>query len=307
MNNKPPGEERVWAVIAHLSAIPMGMGILLPVIGWSESRRKSNYTSFQCIQALGYQSLGYTIWILGTLVILVITGIGAVAGFANVENVEQEMVAILVAHTVLIFGLVGVYFALPVIGAVACALGKDFRYPILGTRLANYLGYEQAAMDEENAWLIEEHEDRWVASMGHFAVIIMLWGMLVPATAWFTRGKHSDFLKFQSGQALVFQAGTLLLYIIAGVLYLGGAIFFLITVGGMDAANLDSTFGVIGLIVFFGSLLCTFLIVLIVPLLHIMGQWAGYRILRGDDYRYPILGRWMKRWMTKNETSRMEV
>jgi uncharacterized Tic20 family protein len=259
------------------------------------------------MQALGYQSLGYTIWILGTLVILVITGIGAVAGFANVENVEQEMVAILVAHTVLIFGLVGFYFALPVIGAVACALGKDFRYPILGTRLANYLGYEQAAMDEENAWLIEEHEDRWVASMGHFAVIIMLWGMLVPATAWFTRGKHSDFLKFQSGQALVFQAGTLLLYIIAGVLYLGGAIFFLITVGGMDAANLDSTFGVIGLIVFFGSLLCTFLIVLIVPLLHIMGQWAGYRILRGDDYRYPILGRWMKRWMTKNETSRMEV
>ena len=72
MNNTPSVEERVWAVIAHLSAIAMGVGILLPVVGWSESRRKSNYASFQSLQALGYQSLGYTIWILTTLVVVIV-------------------------------------------------------------------------------------------------------------------------------------------------------------------------------------------------------------------------------------------
>jgi uncharacterized Tic20 family protein len=294
MNNKPPVEERIWAVIAHLSAIAMGMGILLPVVGWSESRRKSNYASFQSLQALGYQSLGYTIWILTTLVVVIVVGIAEVAAFANiteVENLESELLALVFTHMTLMFGLIGVYFLLPVIAAIACALGKDFRYPIMGNRLASYLGYDPTATGEESTWLIEEHEDRWVASMGHFSVIIMLWGLLVPATAWILQGKRSIFLKFQSTQTVVFQVGTMLLYFLSGILYIGGFIFFLLSVGGMEAANLDSAFGMVGLVVFFGSMLCVFVIVLLVPLLHIMGQYAGYRILKGDDYRYPIVGK----------------
>ncbi len=206
MNNKPPVEERVWAVIAHLSAIAMGMGILLPVVGWSESRRKSNYASFQCMQALGYQSLGYTIWILTTLIVLIITSIGSVAGIANLENIEQEIMAIVVAHMGIMFGLMAFYFALPVTAAIACALGKDFRYPLMGNRLAEYVGYDLTVSGEAER-LKDDNEDRWVVSMGHFAVIIMLWGMLVPVTAWILQGKRSAFLKFQSVQTVVFQAG----------------------------------------------------------------------------------------------------
>jgi uncharacterized Tic20 family protein len=302
MNHKIPVEDRVWAVIAHLSAIAMGMGILLPVIGWSESRRKSNYASFQCMQALGYQSLGYTIWILTTLVVVIIVSISAVAGIANAansENLESELIVLAFAHTTLMFGLIGVYFILPIIAAIACALGKDFRYPIMGNRLAKYLGHEQVTSDENDIWLNEEHEDRWVASMGHFSVIIMLWGLLVPATAWIMQGKRSTFLKFQSAQTIMFQATTLLLYFLSGILYVGGFLFFLLAVGGMEAINLDTGFGMIGLLVLFGSLICTFVIVLIIPLLHIMGQWAGYRVLKGDDYRYPVVGKWAEKWLSR--------
>src|SRR5215203_6067455 len=134
MKTIPSNEERIWAVLAHLSALAMGMGLLLPVVGWSEQRSKSKYVSFQCLQALGYQSLGYTIWILVTLVIVMFTSIGAVVGIANVENLQEEMMGIVIAHTTLMFGLIGVYFALPIIAAVGCALGKDFYYPIMGRR-----------------------------------------------------------------------------------------------------------------------------------------------------------------------------
>jgi uncharacterized Tic20 family protein len=160
----------------------------------------------------------------------------------------------------------------------------------MGSRLAKYLGYDSTGSDEVTDWLIEEHEERWVASMGHFAVIVMLWGMLAPATTWIMQGKRSLFLKIQSVQAILFQAGTLVLLLLAGVLYIGGFIFFLVSVGGMEAMNLDSSLAMTGIAVFFGSLLCTFVIVLIVPLLHIMGQWAGFRVLKGDDYRYPLVG-----------------
>jgi len=299
MNNKISTEERIWAATAHLSAIAMGMGLLLPVVGWSESRRKSNYAAFQSLQALGYQTLGYTLWILITLVVLVISGFIFAFGMGSADNLETELMGFLIGHIALMFGLMGLYLGLPVIAAIACALGKDFRYPILGDRLARYLRYDTIQDDNEQAWLIEEHEDRWVTSMGHFAVIIMLWGMLVPATAWILQGKRSLLLKFQSVQTLVFQAGVLILSFSSGVLYFGGSLFFLLTMGLSGEPDLNSSTGVIGIVVFLISMLIILFIVLLIPLLHIMGQWAGYRILKGDDYHYPIVGRLVERWILK--------
>src|SRR4026207_2425432 len=75
MNTLPTTEERIWAVLSHLSSLAFGMGILLPIISWSDQRRKSNYSSFQSLQALGYQSLGFTIWILSYLVIIILAAI----------------------------------------------------------------------------------------------------------------------------------------------------------------------------------------------------------------------------------------
>ena len=272
------------------------MGILLPVIGWSENRGKSKYASFQCLQALGYQSLGYTIWVLSALIIFVVVSIVTVADITNIDNLNDEMFGIVVAHSALMFGLIGIYFILPIIAAIACALGRDFRYPLMGVRLARYLGYDAADSEEQ---LIEEHEDRWVASMGHISVIIILWGMMVPAAAWILQGKRSLFLKYQSAQALVFQAGTMFLLVASGFLYFGAAFFFIFSMGFSGEPSITSPTGMAGLIVFLSSLLCTLVIVLTVPLLHIMGQWAGYRVLKGDDYRYPLMGRWVEKRLMK--------
>ena len=300
MKNSPSTEERIWAVIAHLSAIAMGMGLLLPVIGWSEQRRKSNYASFQCLQALGYQSLGYTIWILVTLVVVVFTSFTAVAGIANIENIQSEMMGIMIAHTTLMFGLIGIYFALPIVGAVACAFGKDFRYPFMGKRLAGYLEYGSSI---EQEWLNEDHEDRWVTAMGHFSVIIMLWGMLVPLTAWILQAKRSLFVRFQTIQTLVFQVSVTLLFFGGMFLYVAGAFALLATIGISGDASLDTTTGMIGIVAFLVLMLIVVVIILIVPLFHIMGQWAGFRVLKGDDYRYPVIGKLIERRLAKTSSA----
>src|SRR6185503_10221013 len=182
MNNALSTEDRIWAVISHLSAIAFGMGILLPIIWWSEQRRKSNYISFQCLQALGYQSLGYTVWFLIYLLVafaLVIIMFIALSLLAE-ENVKFDKIMLGWMSFLIVFmlGMLAIYLLLPVIAAVSCAFGRDFRYPILGKRLAHYLGYDSVGSSEEQAWLIEDHEDRWVAAMGHFSILIMLWGML---------------------------------------------------------------------------------------------------------------------------------
>ena len=307
MNSTSTTEDRIWAVISHLSSLAFGMGILLPIIGWSDQRRKSNYASFQSLQALGYQSLGFTIWILSYLVIIIMTGIIllVIAGLdgGRGENMNAALGTGAIIIFIVLFGFFALYFLLPIIGAVACALGKDFRYPLIGNRLAYYLEYAPAQRLEEKVWLNEDREVRWVAAMGHFSVLIILWGMLAPLTAWILYGKRSDFLKFQSIQTLVFQAGTTILYFVAGVLYLFGFFSLIATIGTIGQTDFNSSMDIFGMVVFIVPLLISLLIILFIPLLHILGQWAGYRVLKGDDYRYPLIGRLVERRLSKEPDS----
>jgi uncharacterized Tic20 family protein len=279
------------------------MGILLPVVGWSDQRRKSNYASFQCLQALGYQSVGFTVWVLSYLVIVILAAIVLLVVFQPAGNGQATsptiITPVLIVFLILVFGGFAVYFLLPIVAAIACAFGRDFHYPVMGKRLARYLVYEAAQAGEEQIWLDEEHEFRWVAAMGHFSILIMLWGMLAPLTAWILQGKNSLFLKFQSIQTLLYQTLALIIYFIGGSLYLFGIVFLFVSMGGVGAPDFTSPVGIVGVVVLGISLLFSAVLILSVPLLHILGQWAGYRVLKGDDYRYPFVGGIVERWMAR--------
>src|SRR5215212_4605361 len=270
MNTPPTPEDRLWTILAHLSALAFGMGIVLPVVGWSDQRRKSKYAAFQSLQALGYQSLGYTIWLLSYLVLIIIAVIilsvtvGSKSGIA--ANPSALLSPWMLIVFLMLFGFFALYFLLPIIAAIACALGKDFRYPILGDRLARYVGYIPAEKSEEQLWLDEDHEFRWVAAMGHFSILIALWGMLAPLTTWVLYGKRSLFLKFQSMQTLVYQAGTTILYFVGLFLYLLGTLVLVVGMGAMGGPNLNSSVGILSTVVFGLLLLISFVIILSVPL-----------------------------------------
>ena len=303
MNNAPTIEDRIWAVISHLSALAFGMGIVLPIIGWADQRRKSNYASFQSLQALGYQSLGFTIWILSYLVVIILTSIilFAVLGYAPEigQDVNRLLVPWMIILFIVLFGFFALYFVLPIIAAIACGFGRDFRYPIMGNRLARYLEYDPA----KEEWLNEDHEDRWVAAMGHFSILILLWGILAPLTAWILQGKRSPFLKFQSMQTVAYQAVVNVLYFGALFIYMLGFFAFVAVTGLVGVAQDGGLpLGILGLVVFIGFSLLAFVIFLLIPLFHILGQWAGYRELKGDDYRYPLIGRLVEQWIS-NKTS----
>jgi uncharacterized Tic20 family protein len=298
MDSSPTTEERIWAVTSHLSALAFGLGIVIPILGWSEQRHKSKYASFQCLQALGYQSLGYTIWLLIYIVLVILLAIIFMFVAANTESSSSVVVAGTAVFMIVIFGFLVLYLLLPVIAAIACGFGRNFHYPILGTRLAKYVGFQP--VNNESASLIEEHEERWVASMGHFSVIIALWGMIAPTATWILQGKHSAFLKFQSMQATIYQGIVNLLFLGAGGVYLFGILVTFVILGFSGNTSTNTPAGIFSLIVFFLSLLIAALIVLAIPLFHILGQWAGYRVLKGNDYRYPIIGKMVEKRMPKS-------
>ena len=298
MNPTPTSQERIWAVLSHLSALAFGMGIALPTVGWSEQRRKSKYASFQCLQAMGYQSLGYTVWLLASLVLVVLLSVVFLFAAGRAGGDSTFTMAWTIAFLAVMFGSLGLYLLLPVIAAVACALGRDFHYPILGKRLARYLGDRPSLATDEPAPFNEEHEERWVAAMGHFSVIIMLWGLVAPVTTWILQGKQNAFLKFQSIQTTLFQ-------LLVNILYLGGVAVIwigmipLFALTGLGGINESSPLAMPGLVLFFLAMLVALVLFLVLPLFHILGQWAGYRVLKGHNYRYPLLGRLVERRMNK--------
>jgi uncharacterized Tic20 family protein len=302
MITTPTTEDRIWAVLSHLSALSFGMGILLPVVGWSDQRRKSNYASFQCLQALGYQSVGFTAWALSYLVIflggiILLAAMGVFrSGSTNPDSIQAPG---MIVFFILVFGFFALYFVLPIIAAIVCALGKDFRYPLLGNRLARYLGYEQTQKLEEQAWLEEDHEFRWVAAMGHFSILIALWGMLAPLTAWILQGKNSSFLKFQSMQTLAYQALATVFYLVGAVLYVFGVFLLVVSMGAMGGQDFNSPTGILSTVLLIVILLFAAALILLIPLLHIVGQWAGYRVLKGENYRYPWIGKLVEKQMSK--------
>lgn len=289
-------EEKFWSVLAHLSGLVGGVGLIIPSYGWAENRSRSNYAAFQSLQALGYQTLGYTLWALGYLIALIVLFLVTWPLFPRDPRDSAGINLWLSTHLIVALACYAVYLIFPVIGAVMCALGREFHYPLLGSRLARSIGYDPARAE---GGLDEEHQDRFAVSMGHFSVIFPLTGMLVPVVLWTTQGARSRFVRFQTVQTVVFQlVGTLALF---GL----GLLAFLILVGGMLPFILALSSGgpppMEGLLAVFIFLICLLVIVLVVPLFQILGQWAGLRVLQGRDYRYPLLGRRVEEWLAKRE------
>lgn len=295
MNFKPTSEEKLWAVISHFSAFLAGMGMLMPSFVWAEQRKKSQYATFQALQAFGYQSLGYTLWTLVALVVILIFTIATLPMLRNGESINSFVIS----HIVVTLVLYALYLLLPISGAVMCALGRDFRYPLLGARLANMTGYAPTADADEMDTISQE---RFAAAMAHFAVIYPLWGMLPSLIFLSLPGGRSRYMNFHSLQTIIFQGiSTLVTYLLAFLTFLSMALIATtIVMPYLQDPNLYQPTPESFLPVFL-FLILLLLFLLIVPLYQIIGQWAGLRLLQGHEYRYAMIGRWVERWLAKRE------
>jgi uncharacterized Tic20 family protein len=145
--------------------------------------------------------------------------------------------------------------------------------------------------------VLEEQEDQVAAAVSHATCIIPVFGGILPLIVWITQKDRGGFIRFQSLQALVYQGlGTaaylafMLLYMVSlfgmmGVIFLGA--------GGMENPSPESIMGVLALQI---PMLCFALLLVIGgPLYHLFGFIASLKVLRGGDYNYPLLGRYLRK------------
>lgn len=289
----PTSNDRLLAALAHGSVILSFFGAIVPALIWSFQRRKSNYVAFHALQAAGYQMLMY--WVgMAAYLVFVLIGFLAVLLFSEMipqqpgNNPAGPMALVQGFFAFSIYGYLALYFVFGIVGAALCLLDKDFKYPILGKRLEKYLG---RGTDPNDA-LDEAKAEQWMSSMGHASAILLLWGIFTPL-ALFLAQKDSPRLRFQSAQAAVYQT-------LATVAFFGFGFCYIVAFFSLFAGVLaDQTLGtanspiqgiaLIGFLLIF--LILGIIIILGLPTYHLFAMIAGIQVVKGRDYRYPILGR----------------
>jgi uncharacterized Tic20 family protein len=142
-------------------------------------------------------------------------------------------------------------------------------------------------------------EDRLVAAICHLGAFLPLFGMLSALIIWLTQKLRSRWLGFQALQALLFQGIASALYYVVGFGMTAAYFVFalpLIALSETGWGDRAPLLLVPFFILFFGMLL---LIMVAAFIYYLLAALAAVNILRGRDYRYPLVGK-----LTENLTRR---
>jgi uncharacterized Tic20 family protein len=301
MNTAASSDEKIMAALVHGSIFLMFLGPIVPVILWATQRKKSKYVSFHALQAMGYQALIFWLWIAIMILITVVSVVILIPLSGTLMRNTRDSAAFpflfQIPILITIVGFMGLSFITGIAGSVLCLLGRDFRYPFLGKWLERYLSYDASPESQ----MVETQEDNWVAGVCHATAILQLWGVVTPLIVWFSQKERSARLRFQSMQAFVYQVIALAVYMLGMAVYMAffvGMVFTLVIGSAMGNSQKVQGPPAFMMAAFFViMILFWFIIAILMPVYYLLAGWAGFRVIRGHHFRYPILGKIMERRM----------
>jgi uncharacterized Tic20 family protein len=117
--------------------------------------------------------------------------------------------------------------------------------------------------------------------------------LIATVVVWNTKRNRCRFIAFQSLQALMFQLCILLAWIAVFGVFMAGFLYAMFSgmiartgAGEPELTNFLIGAGILGMA-------CLFFVQFIFPF---WGVWGAFQILRGRNFRYPILGKYALRW-----------
>jgi uncharacterized protein len=144
----PSQNDKIMAALAHISAVLPFMGVIAPIIIWATQKDKSEYVAFQALQAVAYQLVMILAWFIGMRCYMLsffnmILTMPFSGGTSETNPSTTPLFAVGFIIPFIIFGLIflggAIFVIYGIIGAVNAFQGRNFRYFIIGNRLANYL------------------------------------------------------------------------------------------------------------------------------------------------------------------------
>ena len=143
-NAKPVQDERVMAGLSHLGILLPMWGLIMSVLIWVTQKDKSDYVRRQAIQAVAWQVafIGGMFAMMGCYMLSFFGSFGGIFLATNDPSTLDGPPAFFF----LPFAVMGCFFmvmllfiAVGIWGAVRSFQGQMFLYPLLGSRVDNYM------------------------------------------------------------------------------------------------------------------------------------------------------------------------
>lgn len=152
--SSPSQNDKIMAALAHISAILPFMGVIAPIVIWVTQKDKSEYVAFQALQAVVYQLSMILAWFFGMgcyMLSFFSMFLGLPIAGSSGGEIDPSLSPLFFIGFMLPFIIMGAMFlgaAIFIIYALIAAIqvfqGQDFRYIVIGNRLANYLQKDNA-------------------------------------------------------------------------------------------------------------------------------------------------------------------
>ena len=131
-SNKISKEERIMALLSHLSIFIPNIGMLAPIIIWVTDKEKSDFVRFNALQAIFFQLIFFILMMLfmfvGTVLML-----AAIPWFNLSSNAEPGTLFFLSMVFMFMFFPLWIIFGIyAVVASAKSYKGKMFKYAIIG-------------------------------------------------------------------------------------------------------------------------------------------------------------------------------
>lgn len=132
MEEKISTEDKLMALLSHLSILIPNIGILAPIIIWLTNKNKSKFVRFNALQAIFFQ-LVFFILMMFFLLIGVILMLAAIPWFDLSSNAEPGILFFIsMVFMFMYFPLWLIFGIYSVIAAIKSYRGKIFKYLVIG-------------------------------------------------------------------------------------------------------------------------------------------------------------------------------
>ena len=145
-------------------------------------------------------------------------------------------------------------------------------------------------------------DEKVMAALAHGSIFLMFLGPVVPVIVWASQRKKSKYVSFHALQAMGYQALSFWLWIAVGILVALLSLFLIPLAGTLmkdpqDAATIPFLFQVPIFLGIFGWMALSFAI----------GIAGAVFCLIGRDFRYPILGKWLERYLSYDANPESQI
>lgn len=136
-------------------------------------------------------------------------------------------------------------------------------------------------------------DEKLMAALAHGSILLAFLGPIVPAIVWMSQRKKSKYVSFHALQAMGYQALMFWLWIVVGTLIMLFAMCLLVPLAMFVMENSNNP----GVAPFVVQIFMFLFIFGFMGLFFLTGIAGAIFCLTGREFRYPLLGKWLEKYL----------